>query len=290
MGENGGPVIPRRLRPTPSWWGTGGAIWRFPASAEPSRGWRSPGLESSVREENQTSAGASGSAGILLFGAAIIFLAAVAACIVKAPFLLEDNNLSEFGVYPTTAFLFNGGLVVVGAMTVLAAWSWTGRHAWLFAAFCIMAGGCMIGAGLINTRVDRLVHAYLSGFDYAGNVLLTLALAFFSRGLLRATGFIAVALSLSLLLAWVFQAPLLFDAVQQGGTQFLTTLPLVAWMLAYTTRFLVPGTAPRTAPARGARGAPGWALLLPAWLRGRASSRQWLTFGGAGGSPRRRTR
>lgn len=227
-----------------------------------------------MRYETGRSAGASGSAGILLFGAAIIFLAAVAACIIKAPYLLEDNNLSEFGVYPSTAFLFNGGLVVVGAMTVMAAWCWTGRLAWLFAAICILAGGCMVGAGLINTHVDRLAHAYLSGFDYAGNVLLTLALAFFARGILRVAGFVAVAVSLALLLAWVFQAPLLFDAVQQGGTQFLTTLPLIAWMLAYTARFLVKGTAPRAAPARRtSRVAPGWTLLLPAWLRDRASSR-----------------
>lgn len=223
-----------------------------------------------MREENDRSAGASGSAGILLFGAAIIFLVAVSACIVRAPSILVDNNLSEFGVFPATAFLFNSGLVVAGALLVLAAWCWNGRLAWLFAAICILAGGCMIGAGLINTRVDRLVHAYLSGFDYAGNVLLTLALAFFARGILRVAGFVAVALSLSLLLAWVFQAPLLFDAVEQGGTQFLTTLPLIAWMLAYTARFLVRGSAPRAAPARSA---PGWTMLLPAWLRNRASSR-----------------
>ncbi|MCW5714819.1 MAG: hypothetical protein KIT43_09945 [Bauldia sp.] len=223
-----------------------------------------------MREVNARSAGASGSAGILLFGGAIIFLASVAACIVRAPFILVDNNLSEFGVFPATAFLFNGGLVVVGGMTVMAAWCWNGRLAWLFAGICMVAGGCMIGAGLINTRADRLAHAYLSGFDYAGNVLLTFTLAFFARGILRVAGFVAVVLSLGLLLAWVFQAPLLFDAVEQGGTQFLATLPLVAWMLAYTARFLVPGTAPRTVAARAGH---CWTMLLPAWLRERASSR-----------------
>ena len=52
----------------------------------------------------------------LLIGAAIIFLVAVSACIVRAPSILVDNNLSEFGVFPATAFLFNSGLVVAGAL------------------------------------------------------------------------------------------------------------------------------------------------------------------------------
>ncbi|MCW5719394.1 MAG: DUF998 domain-containing protein [Bauldia sp.] len=206
-----------------------------------------------------TQLAATRTAGFLLFACSAIFLAAMAACIAMAPFLLEDNNLSEFGIHPPTALIFNGALVLVGTMTVVAAWCFGGRQAWLVAGLLVVAGAGMVGAGVVTVEIDRMAHAIFAGIDYAGHLLLTLIIARTLVGGLRAAGHIAVTLSIVLLLLWVFQAPFLFDTIRQAGAQLLTTLPLVAWMVAYSSRLI------RSRAARDPR------LRIPAALR-----RFWL--------------
>ncbi|MCC6736440.1 MAG: hypothetical protein IT534_09975 [Bauldia sp.] len=193
---------------------------------------------------------ASRTAGALLFLGGAVFLAAMATCIALAPYLLEDNNLSEFGIHPPTALFFNAALVTVGAMTVLAAGCFRGRRAWLVAALCVVGGGGMVAAGVVTVEVGKLAHAIFAGIDYAGHLILTLVIARTLRGALRTAGFVAVGLSLVLLLLWVFQAPFLFETVQQAGTQLLTTLPLVFWMFGYSGALLF------ARPARRARRTP----------------------------------
>lgn len=189
---------------------------------------------------------------MLLFAGGVIFLAAMAACIAMAPFLLENNNLSEFGIHPPTALIFNGALILVGAMTVMAALCFGGRQAFLVAALCIVGGGGMILAGAVTVNIDRLAHAIFAGVDYAGHLLLTLVITRTLRGAMRVGGYVAVGLSLVLLLLWVFQAPFLFDTIQQAGTQLLTTFPLVAWMFAYSGRLIWSRAARGSGPAGSA--------------------------------------
>lgn len=195
---------------------------------------------------------ASRSAGVMLFFAGAIFLAAVAACIAIAPDLLRDNNLSEFGIHPPTAVIFNGALVLVGSMTALAAWCFRGPQAWLAAALCVVGGGGMIAAGIVTVEVGKVAHAVFAGIDYAGHLILTAVIAGTLTGVLRTAGHLAVGLSLVLLLLWVFQAPFLFETIEQGGTQLLTTLPLVFWMFAYSGALLFSRPTGARARARGA--------------------------------------
>jgi hypothetical membrane protein len=201
-------------------------------------------------------------AGFLLFACSAIFVIAVTACMAMAPFLLEDNNLSSFGIHPPTSLIFNGTLIVVGVLTMMVAFCFGGRQAWLVAVLSVIAGASMIGAGVITVEIGRMTHAILAGVDYAGHLLLTIVFARSLRGGLRVTGYLAVALSLVFLLLWAFQAPFLFDTFEQAGTQFLTTLPLLAWVFAFSTRLM------RSSYRQGARPRRLVALRLP-WPRSR---------------------
>jgi hypothetical membrane protein len=189
-------------------------------------------------------------AGVLLFVSGAIFLAAVAACIAIAPRLLEDNNLSEFGIHAPTALIFNAALVVVGTMTVLAAGCFRGPQAWLVAALCFVGGGGMVAAGIVTVETGKVAHAIFAGIDYAGHLLLTLVIARTLSGALRTAGHVAVGLSVVLLFLWVFQAPFLFETIQQAGAQLLTTLPLVFWMFAYSGALLFARARKARLPAR----------------------------------------
>ena len=184
------------------------------------------------------------SAAALLLAATIIFLVAIATCIAEAPRLIVDHNLSEFGIHGATRLIFNGSLILVGTLTVLAAWCWSRSP--VIASLCFIAGAAMIAAGAITVDIAKTGHAILAGVDYAGHLLLLLPLSRLARGPLRAAAYAAIATGLVCTLLWAFQAPFLFDLIGQAGTQFLAILPIALWMIAFTGRFLA--TRHRTHP------------------------------------------
>lgn len=175
-------------------------------------------------------------AAALLLAATVLFLAAIATCIALSPHLVVDNNLSEFGIHDPTRLIFNGSLVLVGALTVLAALSW--NQSAIIASLCFIAGAAMIAAGAITVDIAKTGHAILAGVDYAGHLFLLLPLSRLVRGPLRFAAYAAIALGLICTLLWAFQAPFLFEIIGQAGTQFLAILPIALWMITFSSRIV----------------------------------------------------
>lgn len=176
--------------------------------------------------------------GLLLFGSAV-FTFAVLSSVLRRPDLIADNNISEFGVHAPTAFAFNAGLIACGLATLLAAGLWHGGGARTSTILSIVAGCGMIGAGLVTIHVARLPHAILAGFDYSGHLLLTVTLASLAVGTRRWLGFATAGISIVFLLLWALGTPFLFETIGQGGAQLLAILPLVAWMIWFSTDLLL---------------------------------------------------
>lgn len=215
-----------------------------------------------MSRRGETSVTASGSAGLLLLAGSATFIVAVAICISRSSFLLDSHNLSQFGAHPATALVFNGALILVGSLTILAGWILRRDRSGLIAALCFLAGAGMIGAAVVHVGVDRHVHAVFAGLYYAGHLLLPLALSWSMRGVLRISSYFAIGLSITFLLLWAFGTTLLFDTIGQGGAQLLTTLPLVLWMIAFSGHLMAarPGARagrPSSGRSIGAPGRPG---------------------------------
>ncbi|MGE0459289.1 MAG: hypothetical protein AB7O56_13915 [Bauldia sp.] len=189
--------------------------------------------------------------GFLLVGSAV-FVAALAFSVLRAPGLIADNNISEFGIHAPTAFAFNAGLIAAGVATLAAAGWWRGAGARICAILSLIAGCGMVGAGIVTIDVARLPHAILAAFDYGGHLLLTATLSALSTGAAKWSGLAATGISVFFLLLWAIGTPFLFDAIGQGGAQLLAIFPLAAWMIWFSGRLLF---------RRGSQAAP---LLSPA--------------------------
>jgi len=212
-----------------------------------------------VSRRDETSLTALSSAGVLLLVGSVTFIAAVAICVIRSSFLLRNHNLSQFGAHPATALLFNGALILIGSLTLLAGWFLRSERRGLILALCFLAGAGMIGTAVVHLELDEHAHAVLAGICYSGYLLLPLALSWSTRGAVRMMSYLAVGISVLFLLLWAFRNPVLFDAIGEGGTQILSTLPLVLWIVAFSRRLLAARlgeTAGQPSDSHGI-GAPG---------------------------------
>lgn len=170
----------------------------------------------------------------VLIGAAFLGVIMVGASIAPG-YDYHFAAISDLGVIPSTALLFNSMLIVVGALNVLAGIGLSreyGRRS-LVVVYGLTGVGA-IGAGIFTLDAGGLHSVFAAiGFTFFNvQALITAALL---RGAVRLLGLAAGVLGLTYMVIMVIGDagnPAVFGAIGHGGTERMIIYPVMLWLLA----------------------------------------------------------
>lgn len=175
-------------------------------------------------------------AGMLIFIQAAQFMTVIMVAASMAPgYDFGGGAISDLGVIPETAILFNASLLLTGLLNVAAAYLldlWRTRR-WLFAV-SVAAGIGAIGAGLVP--LDR--GAAHSLFALAAFLCFNVQAILSSRLVRRPMAALGIAAGLVGLLFVVIMVigdagnPAIFGPLGHGGAERMIVYPLLLWLLA----------------------------------------------------------
>jgi hypothetical membrane protein len=188
-------------------------------------------------------------AGILLFalGAAFLTVTMLAASIAPA-YDYGAAAISDLGVIGETAVLFNGLLVVVGALNIVAGLLMYAVHRrrWILAVY-LLAGLGAAGAGLVPLDVGGL-HSLFALFGFVFFNLEAVATATVLRGPIRlissAAGLVGL-VYVTVMIIGDAGNPAIFGAIGHGGSERMIVFPAMLWAVA------IGGYLTAGAPLRG---------------------------------------
>jgi hypothetical membrane protein len=175
-------------------------------------------------------------AGVLLFflGASFLVVTMLAASIAPG-YDFRGGAISDLGVIGETAALFNGLLVVIGALNVVGGYLLYRSHAraWILAVF-VVAGVGAAGAGLmpLDTGAPHALFA-LGAFLFFN--LETLAVAAILSGPMRLLSLLAGAMGLAFVVLMVLGDAGnvgAFGPIGHGGTERMIVYPVMSWLMA----------------------------------------------------------
>ena len=174
-------------------------------------------------------------AGFIAIGAAFLTVTMLAASL--APdYDFAGGAISDLGVIPQTALLFNGLLVAIGLVNAGAGYLLYrhGASAWLLGVY-LLAGAGAIGAGLVPLdRGDLHALFALLGFVFF-NVEAIATGAGLVRGAMRLLGVAAGLVGLVYVAIMVIGDggnPAAFGAIGHGGAERLIVYPAMLWLVA----------------------------------------------------------
>jgi hypothetical membrane protein len=175
-------------------------------------------------------------AGLLFFVLSAQFMTVIMLAASIAPaYEYAGGAISDLGVIPSTALLFNVSLVAVGILNVVGGWLFFGAHrrAWLLGLF-VVAGLGAIGAGLFPLDRGGL-HSIFALVAFLFFNLEALATAAVVRGAMRWISLLAGAIGLVFVVVMVVGDggnPEIFGAIGHGGAERMIVYPAMLWMLA----------------------------------------------------------
>jgi hypothetical membrane protein len=192
-------------------------------------------------------------AGVTLFALAAGFMTVIMLAASVAPgYDMAAAAISDLGVLPATAALFNTTLVLVGMLNIVAAAllfgpGGRGRHPVLLIVF-IAAGIGAIGAGVfpLDTGAPHSLSALVAFLAFN---LQALGTATVVRGPMRAISVLAGAAGLVFVVLMALGDggnAAAFGPIGHGGTERMIVYPAMLWMLAFGG-YLMTGVDP--APA-----------------------------------------
>ena len=191
-------------------------------------------------------------AGILLFalGAAFLTVTMLAASIAPA-YDYSAAAISDLGVIGETAVLFNGLLVFVGALNIVAGLLMYAVHRrrWILAVY-LLAGLGAAGAGLVPLDVGGL-HSLFALFGFVFFNLEAVATATVLRGPTRLISYAAGIVGLVYVTVMIIGDagnPAIFGAIGHGGSERMIVYPAMLWAVAIGG-YLTAGT-PLRGPSR----------------------------------------
>jgi len=186
--------------------------------------------------------------GVLLFfvGASFLIVTMLAASIAPG-YDFGGGAISDLGVIAETAGLFNGLLIAIGALNVLAGsllYRWHGK-AWILAVF-VIAGVGAAGAGLmpLDSGAPHSIFALL-GFLFFN--IEALAVAAILSGPMRLLSLLAGALGLVFVVLMVIGDSgnvAAFGPIGHGGTERMIVYPVMSWLMALGGYLMAPGPQP----------------------------------------------
>lgn len=187
-------------------------------------------------------------AGVALFALAAGFMTMIMLAASVAPgYDMAAAAISDLGVLPETAMLFNVTLVLVGALNIAAALllfgpGGRGRHPVLLAVF-VAAGVGAIGAGLfpLDTGAPHSLSALVAFLAFN---LQALGAATVVRGPMRMISLLAGVAGLVFVVLMVLGDggnAAAFGPIGHGGTERMIVYPAMVWMLAFGGYLMAEG-------------------------------------------------
>jgi hypothetical membrane protein len=175
-------------------------------------------------------------AGLLFFVLSAQFMTVIMLAASIAPaYEYAGGAISDLGVIPSTAVIFNASLIAVGVLNIAGGWLFFGSHgrAWVLGLFTI-AGIGAIGAGLFPLNSGGL-HSIFALVAFLFFNLEALATAAVVRGAMRWISLLCGAIGLVFVVVMVIGDggnPQVFGAIGHGGAERMIVYPAMLWMLA----------------------------------------------------------
>ena len=143
--------------------------------------------------------------------------------------------ISDLGVFPETALLFNTSLVLVGVLNLAGGYLFYRTHGkrWLVAIFAL-AGVGAVGAGLFPLDTDGL-HGLFALLAFLFFNVQALGTATRLRGAMRALSVLAGGVGLVFVVLMALGDAgnaAAFGAIGHGGTERMIVYPVMLWLVA----------------------------------------------------------
>jgi hypothetical membrane protein len=187
--------------------------------------------------------------GVVLFALAALFMFTIMLGASIAPgYDMHAAAISDLGVLPETAALFNVTLIVVGVLSIVGGslLHRVHRKGWILALF-VVAGIGAIGAGVFPLDSGG-PHGLFALVAFLAFNLVPIAVATLVRGPMRALSLLAgvVGLVFVVLMA-VGDAgdTAVFGPIGHGGTERMIVYPVMTWMLAFGGYLMAAGEGAR---------------------------------------------
>jgi hypothetical membrane protein len=175
--------------------------------------------------------------GILLFLLAGQFMTAIMLAASMAPaYDLNSTAISDLGVIPETALLFNASLVAVGLLNIAGGVAFHREHGrgWILALY-LLAGLGALGAGLVPLNTSDL-HGLFALVAFLFFNVQAIASGRLVSGPMRAVSVILGLGGLAFVVLMVIGDagnPAVFGAIGHGGAERMIVYPPMLWMLAF---------------------------------------------------------
>lgn len=176
-------------------------------------------------------------AGLILFAAAAqSMLVAMIAGAMAPGYSQGANAISDLGVIPQTATLFNASVIAMGILTATGGFLLAPRlrRRWVVALFAL-AGAGAIGVGLAPVEISPRTHEWLALAAFLGFTLLPAACARSLVGWMRPISIVATVLGTGYLAVIIFGTRVdgsVFGDIGLGGAERMVIYPALLWMLA----------------------------------------------------------
>jgi hypothetical membrane protein len=174
--------------------------------------------------------------GFILFVLAAQFMTVIMLAASMAPaYDFNAGAISDLGVVPETAFLFNASLIAVGVLNVVGGFLFfrTHRKPWILTTY-LLAGIGALGAGSIPLDTSDF-HSLFALAAFLFFNLEALATATVLRGPMRAVSVLAGAIGIAFVVVMIIGDsgnPAIFGVIGHGGAERLIVYPVMLWMLA----------------------------------------------------------
>jgi len=171
--------------------------------------------------------------GLFVLGPAQFLLVLLVGASIVPDYSVHANAISDLGVAPSTALLFDASVVAAGVANVAAGRLAYWRHGrrWLLGVFALAGlGSICVGLFPENTGAPHLVAAL---FAFVFLNVEAIACGFRSRGALRVLGILAGLVGLGFLAVFIADAGSGFGALGAGGVERFVVYPVLLWLIAY---------------------------------------------------------
>jgi hypothetical membrane protein len=174
--------------------------------------------------------------GFLLFVLAAQFMTVIMLAASMAPaYDFNAGAISDLGVVPETALLFNASLIAVGVLNVVGGYLFFRAHRkpWILTTY-LLAGIGAIGAGSIPLDSSDF-HSLFALMAFLFFNLEALATATVLRGPMKAISLLAGAIGIVFVVVMIIGDsgnPAIFGVIGHGGAERLIVYPVMLWMLA----------------------------------------------------------
>ncbi|QCC49556.1 DUF998 domain-containing protein (plasmid) [Halobellus limi] len=176
-------------------------------------------------------------AGICFFALAAQFMTVIMLAAAMVPgYDFRGGAISDLGVFPETALLFNASLILVGVLNLAGGYFFYRSHGkrWLLAVFAL-AGVGAIGAGLFPLDTGGL-HGLSALLAFVFFNVQAIGSATRLGGVMRALAVLAGVLGLVFVVLMALGDggnTAAFGPIGHGGTERMIVYPVMLWLVAF---------------------------------------------------------